>query len=489
MVKRQREVVDYVIAEAAPWALQLLQGENRDAARMHLNTIVRFLEAPGVADVLQSTNNLSAEQWQNQDAERKLSVRERRALERWRVTVLPTLAAITLSDQVQSCCVPKPRKRWRTAEKANKVAAWSADFIAEHPVEESAMTPTSSQSEIVARFETPIDFLPPEGAEDEMSEFGDDDDEQVDELFGQPAADFMSQNVRSILCRSLTASRHPAARLSEPSDAATASATSSPSRGSEITGSAPSAPSEDPGEPWVVDFKQGVQEHGWDEIDANAVQVRGPSYLKDREKVPSSDALFNTLCVDLVSITDPEGVPHISIHPGSAVQELRRAGEKRFLFVVNWRFPPTQMVCVFAMPHGQDFRSDDVQRSRACALFQKVVETMTDAERNARFKVIAWIQDGPWLVRTAVGKTPTLLAKALTTEYFYVPGDHFEVSIDVYSESKARNILGLVVGAAKKLILEVAILFEGQSEEELPEQLVGGFRVTRVDMSRVRGPI
>jgi len=205
--------------------------------------------------------------------------------------------------------------------------------------------------------------------------------------------------------------------------------------------------------------------------------------------MPSAGAMFNTLSVDLVSITDPEGIPHISKHPGSAVQELRRAGEKRFLFVVNWRFPPTQMVCVFAMPHGQDFKKDDAQRSRACALFQKVVEGMTDAERNARFKVIAWIQDGPWLVRTAVGKTPTLLAKALHTEYFYVPEDHFEVSIDVYSESKARNILGLVVGAAKKLILEVAILFEGQSEEELPEQLVGGFRVTRVDMSRVRGPI
>ncbi|CAK0891944.1 unnamed protein product [Prorocentrum cordatum] len=86
-------------------------------------------------------------------------------------------------------------------------------------------------------------------------------------------------------------------------------------------------------------------------------------------------------------------------------------------------------------------------------------------------------------------ETPTLLGKALKLSYFHIPGDHFEVSINVFSEPKAKSITGLVSGAAKGLVIDMGLLIEGQAPQELPEQLLGGHRLRRINFAKLRSPV
>jgi hypothetical protein len=210
-------------------------------------------------------------------------------------------------------------------------------------------------------------------------------------------------------------------------------------------------------------------------------------------KVTSQPSLLELLCVDLCEVEDPKGVPHISAHANSVVQRLRSVGERRFLFTVNWRFPPRQFVIVFASPSpgavGAAWPEGPGASSAAGELLRRFVEEMDDKERNLRFKMISWVPEGAWLVKTAIGKTPTLIGKALAIDYFHEPGYHFEVSVDVFSEPKAKSILGLVLGGAKALLVDMGLLIEGQAAGELPERLLGGFRIARINPGSCRGPI
>jgi len=48
-----------------------------------------------------------------------------------------------------------------------------------------------------------------------------------------------------------------------------------------------------------------------------------------------------------------------------------------------------------------------------------------------------------------------------------------EVDIDVGSSSVAATVVNLVQGATKSLVVDMGIVLEGRSAEELPESLLG----------------
>eukprot|EP00425_Heterocapsa_triquetra_P012509 CAMPEP_0195135930 /NCGR_PEP_ID=MMETSP0448-20130528/153324_1 /TAXON_ID=66468 /ORGANISM="Heterocapsa triquestra, Strain CCMP 448" /LENGTH=318 /DNA_ID=CAMNT_0040174093 /DNA_START=11 /DNA_END=963 /DNA_ORIENTATION=- len=234
------------------------------------------------------------------------------------------------------------------------------------------------------------------------------------------------------------------------------------------------------------EFRKGAQEHGWDSGDASGVKIRGPTYSADRRKEEGGPAMFETVCVDLFMVTEPTGIPHISARDGGVVKELRRCGENRFLFVVNWTMPPMQIACVFAAPAS--WPPDPVHASNAEKMAWSFCNDMSDDERRSVFKVIPWVSEGPWLVQKALGRTPAIIGSKIKVDFFHEPGDHLEVSVDIFSSPAARRVLGLLQGAAKILSMEVYMLLEGRSDEELPERILGAFRVNHPDVSRQRGP-
>jgi len=337
------------------------------------------------------------------------------------------------------------------------ISAWCSEFLTKEPsVEESDEGTTESNAQVTWSRRTSEEEtgsssateIPPEGAEDELSELSDEEHQASDSSFSRTHLVARTISFVTDFVDVVTETAHKEVH---------------------------------PGVPTEWEFKRGNGPHTWSDVDATAVPVRGPAYFSSGGKEPSRVALYETVCVDLIKVQSD--IKHMSQQPGGVVQLLRKDGEKRFLFVLNWRLPPVQVVCVFALPR----EAPDAHAEHTLALFERF-KNMEDAERNKRFKVIPSVREGPWLVKRSLGR-PTIMGKALAIDYFHQPRCHFEVSIDVFSSSAARSTVGLVQSAASKVVLDVSTLFECQDAAELPERIFGGFCLNRCDLSKCRGPL
>ncbi|MBA0774274.1 hypothetical protein Gotri_009494 [Gossypium trilobum] len=106
-----------------------------------------------------------------------------------------------------------------------------------------------------------------------------------------------------------------------------------------------------------------------------------------------------------------------------------------------------------------------------------------DAFRNQRLKMVNRIVEGPWIVKKAVGNyAACLIGKALTCNYHR--GDNYlEIDVDVASSAVANAILHLALGCATSVVIDMGFVVEGQTEDELPEKLIGAVRVSKMEMS------
>ena len=76
---------------------------------------------------------------------------------------------------------------------------------------------------------------------------------------------------------------------------------------------------------------------------------------------------------------------------------------------------------------------------------------------------------------------PTLCKQEVPDHCCRGPG-HFEVDVDVGSSRAAASVVGLVSPVTTGQVIDMAIVLEGRDEQELPEQLLGTVRFTKVDM-------
>jgi len=213
------------------------------------------------------------------------------------------------------------------------------------------------------------------------------------------------------------------------------------------------------------------EEHQWAQPTDHPWKVRGKNYLRDRIKVDSEAQFSQLIAVDLC-FSETE-VKQMTEHAKSAYAIFRSQGNTDFLFVVNWRCPPMHVVCVFAIKNPSEM-----------PLLQKF-RKMSYEERKQRVKVIPQCIEGPWLARTAIGTTPVIIGKKLETD-FYSGEDFLEISINVFSSSAAKKMMSVVCTACRKMVIDVAIILEGQTEDELPERVIGSFRVIRTNINRLR---
>jgi hypothetical protein len=109
----------------------------------------------------------------------------------------------------------------------------------------------------------------------------------------------------------------------------------------------------------------------------------------------------------------------------------------------------------------------------------------TDEYRNKRFKLIPRVADGGWVVKKIVGGKPAIIAKGVPLHYFYSEQkNYFEITVDCHVSSIANRIMGVVNNQAAKLVVDLTILFQGESQEELPEALMGGCRLIHAHLDR-----
>ena len=68
-------------------------------------------------------------------------------------------------------------------------------------------------------------------------------------------------------------------------------------------------------------------------------------------------------------------------------------------------------------------------------------------------------------------------------DHFYYRGDnYFELDVDISDRPVARNLTGICVGYAKNMILEMALILQGEQETELPESVMATVAVSHADV-------
>ena len=80
-----------------------------------------------------------------------------------------------------------------------------------------------------------------------------------------------------------------------------------------------------------------------------------------------------------------------------------------------------------------------------------------------------------------MGNTPAILGKKIRIAY-HRGSNYVELDFDIASSAMAANIVRLVSGATKTVVVDMAFLNEGHSEEELPEQLIGILRLKKLNL-------
>lgn len=238
---------------------------------------------------------------------------------------------------------------------------------------------------------------------------------------------------------------------------------------------APSAPSG----PWGNPSARGGETNAWDTIDASSYMVRGPNYLQNKVKVGSNEGLGELVVVDMFHTS--RDIPFVSsCSAAGTVRRLRDAGETRRLLLLNFRCMPIHLVLVWAVDS-----MDEDNRSPSRELLERFMSSMDDEEMKTRMKIIPRPLDMPWILKRCLGETPAIIGKQIPLEFLRC-GTDLEVGINVVSSPAAERILRVLSSATSKLNLELAVVLESKHAEELPEQLIGGFRVAYPDLETSR---
>jgi hypothetical protein len=267
----------------------------------------------------------------------------------------------------------------------------------------------------------------------------------------------------------------------------------------------------------------------WSSPGAAGFKVRGPAYLADHRKVEAGDTVFALASVDLVEVDAPtfdvsRFLPSIrdSASPFTFVVNLMIPGARPYSVVIAWAAdrafvpPPTprggggggggggnagtvggplarfESVAAAQQPTGDVEADPDVTAGPASPFDLALARFLAggdspqaNARRDDTFKLIPRVVEGPWVVRQSVGSTPCLLGHKLRQRYWRGPR-YLEVDIDVASSSVAATVVGLVMGATKAVVVDLAIVLQGNAADELPEALLGTVRLARVDMGAAR---
>nr|XP_011469654.1 PREDICTED: protein ENHANCED DISEASE RESISTANCE 2-like [Fragaria vesca subsp. vesca] len=211
----------------------------------------------------------------------------------------------------------------------------------------------------------------------------------------------------------------------------------------------------------------------WGAADPSSFLIRGPNYLRDHEKIKAKGTLMQLVCVDWLRCD--ERIDNLSSRFGGIVQKYAELDGPEFFFVVNMQVPGTTMYTLaFYYILNTPLEENPLLHSFVNG---------DDAYRNSRFKLIPYISKGSWIVKQSVGKKACLVGQALEVQYFRGK-NYLELMIDVGSSTVARGVCNLVLGYLNNLVIEMAFLIQGNTEEELPEVLLGTCRINHLDASK-----
>ncbi|KAJ3682330.1 hypothetical protein LUZ60_014903 [Juncus effusus] len=211
----------------------------------------------------------------------------------------------------------------------------------------------------------------------------------------------------------------------------------------------------------------------WTTAEPSTFLIRGQSYLHDNQKIKANNTLMQMVGADWIQSDKRED--DLSGRPGGLVQKYAAQGGGEFFFVVNIQVPggTTYSLALYYMLNTP---------LEKIPLLESFVNG-DDAFRNSRFKLIPYISKGSWIVKQSVGKKACLVGQALEINYFR-GSNYLELGVDVGSSTVARGVVSLVLGYLNNLVIEMAFLIQGNTQEELPEVLLGTCRLNHLDAAK-----
>lgn len=209
--------------------------------------------------------------------------------------------------------------------------------------------------------------------------------------------------------------------------------------------------------------------------------VRGINYMSDRVKVPSSQAAYNLLGVDLLLSEEKHNCASSS--PSSFLSRCRRLprpSSECFIIVMHFSLPWGSFLAYFCPAH--EGSSPYVGDGKLDALLKNFLEG-DDTFRNQRLKVIPRCVEGPWMVKTAVGTTPAIMGTKILHTYHPL-ANAFEIEVDISSSVPAQYILGMVKSFTQIVSVDLAFVLQGENEEELPERVLFAVRFHHLNVPK-----
>lgn len=211
--------------------------------------------------------------------------------------------------------------------------------------------------------------------------------------------------------------------------------------------------------------------------------MRGKTYQTDGVKV---DAKAGVMCLRHIEFFRHATVlNNLATRKGSFLSMARAAGDDRFYLVIVYQTPGKTKIHLCLYFACEESALTTAAPPHLRRVWQRFTATGADEYRKNRWKVIPRIAEGAWLVSSTVGSKPALLGTKLEHTWHFGAG-FAEVDCNVVSSSIASMIVGVIEGAAKNVVIDLAFTIEGREESELPETLLGAVRLSRMDL-RVMG--
>ncbi|KXZ50551.1 hypothetical protein GPECTOR_16g726 [Gonium pectorale] len=219
-------------------------------------------------------------------------------------------------------------------------------------------------------------------------------------------------------------------------------------------------------------------------------KIRGPTYLKDRKKIPAGHTRFVLGSMDVIAQPPGPVVEHVARFLPSV-----REGGAPFSIIVHLVIPGTPLLGIVATfvtdrhpstlgtPPASPMEDDHDWEPFDFVLHKYM--TGSTHTRNHMLKLIPHIADGSWMIKQSVGTTPVILGKQLRTIYYETP-QYLEIDIDISANNVASYVTGLVRGATKSLVIDMGFVLEGTTPWELPEALLGTLRLYNLDIREAK---
>ena len=244
---------------------------------------------------------------------------------------------------------------------------------------------------------------------------------------------------------------------------------------------------------------------GYDNGHAEIFNVRvGPNYQKTGKKEASKSAMFNLVAADVIR-TESRVAPIAQLFnrpPMSAAASKFKHECVPSLFVLNLQLPDGPASLFGSKEDGQSAQGVfffEIAEETIAALedldnaepaYRLMVEYFKKAESDpkfrGRFKLIGQVRNDwaavglPGMLETYNGK-PVLITQS-GTMYTGPSKDVKEMSVNVHVFSYiARKSLSSLRDKFRVADVDVGVVIEGRSDEELPERMLCAVRINKID--------